>query len=249
MPHTPHICLALRCCQLSQYSLRFGYIACRCMCFSNIIFYRSEIYCPIFTLSSTMPSVPHSLGCSIIGLRWFILLICIIAILALISVDITGSTIASVLPILYWSMIGLRCFFLNIRIVAILALISIDITGSQAKPVEFSFGPLLPAASGDGIALITFVTLICVIPAAPWHPEMQFVFCTIVVYLDFWVSAFDNRLLKRHFGGQIVKKNSIVKTCCFHFDHKGMHWVLRLSDLTFDCSKSVFIHPLLVAFQ
>jgi len=50
----------------------------------------------------------------------------------------------------------------------------------------------------------------------------------------------------RHFGSQIVKKNCIVHTRCFHRDDHGRHWVLCLSDLTFDCSKSVFIHPLMV---
>jgi len=67
MPHSPHICLAMRCCQLLQYSLRFGYIACRCICFAIIVIYKWEIHCPILTLSSTMPSVRHILRCSIIG--------------------------------------------------------------------------------------------------------------------------------------------------------------------------------------
>jgi len=44
---------------------------------------------------------------------------------------------------------------------------------------------------------------------------MQFVICAIVVYQDVWVSASDLRFLKRHYGGQIVKKNSIVNKCCF----------------------------------
>ena len=52
-----HLCLALTFCHLLQYSLRFGYIACRCICFPIIVLYMSDIYCPIFTLSSTMPSV------------------------------------------------------------------------------------------------------------------------------------------------------------------------------------------------
>jgi hypothetical protein len=55
MPHSPLICLALRICHIMQYSLRFGYLACRCICFAIIVFYRSEIYRPIFSLSSTMP--------------------------------------------------------------------------------------------------------------------------------------------------------------------------------------------------
>jgi len=61
MPHSPHICLALRFCHILQYSVRFGYLACRCICFAIIVFYRSEIYSPIFTLSITMPSVLHIL--------------------------------------------------------------------------------------------------------------------------------------------------------------------------------------------
>jgi len=61
------ICLVLRCCHLLQYRLHFGYMACRCICFAIIVFYRSEIYCPICTLCSTMPSVLHILRWSIIG--------------------------------------------------------------------------------------------------------------------------------------------------------------------------------------
>jgi len=67
MPHSPHICWVLRCCHLLQYSLRFGYMACCCICFAIIVFYRFEIYCPIFTVSSTMPSVLHILRWSITG--------------------------------------------------------------------------------------------------------------------------------------------------------------------------------------
>jgi len=61
MPPSHHICLALRCRHVLQYSLHFRYIACRCICFAIIVFFRSEIYCPIFTLSTTMPSVLHIL--------------------------------------------------------------------------------------------------------------------------------------------------------------------------------------------
>jgi len=95
MPHSPPICLILRCCQLLHYSLHFGYIACRCICFAIIIFYRSGIYCPTFTLCSTMPSVLHILRWSIISLRCFVLLIRIriVAILVLIPFDITGSQV------------------------------------------------------------------------------------------------------------------------------------------------------------
>jgi hypothetical protein len=49
-------CLYLTCSHLIQYSLRFGYIRCRCCCFAIMVFYKFEIYCPIFTLSSTRPS-------------------------------------------------------------------------------------------------------------------------------------------------------------------------------------------------
>jgi hypothetical protein len=142
----------------------------------------------------------------------------------------------------------LRCFFLLIRIhnIAILALIPVDITGFQVKPLEFSCGPSSPAGSGNCIALVTFIFEM---PATPWHPEMQFVILAIVVYWNVLVSASDLRFLKRHFGGQIVKKNSIVNMRCFHTDHHGRRWVLRLLNLTLDCGKSVVLHPLLVAHR
>jgi len=87
MPHS-HLCLALRFCHLFQYSLRFGYIASHCICFTIIVFYMSEIYCPIFTLSSTMHSVFHILRWSIIGFQCLFLLIRI-RIVVLIPVNIT----------------------------------------------------------------------------------------------------------------------------------------------------------------
>jgi hypothetical protein len=37
MPHS-HVCFALRICHILQYSLRFGYIACHCICFAIIVF-------------------------------------------------------------------------------------------------------------------------------------------------------------------------------------------------------------------
>jgi hypothetical protein len=82
----------------------------------------------------------------------------------------------------------LRCFVLRIRIciLAILAIIRVDITGSQVKPLEFSRGPWSPDGGGDCIAL---VTNIFEIPAAPWHPEMQFVIRTIVAYRDVLLTA------------------------------------------------------------
>jgi len=78
---------------------------------------------------------------------------------------------------------------------------------------------------------------------------MKFVIRAIVVHRDVWVSASKLRLLKRYFGGQIIKKNSIVNKCCFQADHHCRRWVLRLLDLTPDCSKSDVIHPLLVALR
>ena len=238
-----------------QYSLRFGYVTCRCICFGIIIFYRFEIYCRIFTLSSTMPSVLHILHCSIVGLRCFFFLIQIVAIFALVTVHITGSqvqpTMPSVLYIQNGSIIGLQCLLLLSRslIIAILALIPVDINCSQVKLLEFSYSPLSPADSGDGVTLIAFITFIFEIPTSPWHPKMQLVIRAIVVYRDVWVSASDSRFLKRHFGGQIVRNKIIVNTRCFHTGDHSRRRVLRLLNLTLDCSKSVCIHPLLVALR
>jgi len=78
---------------------------------------------------------------------------------------------------------------------------------------------------------------------------MQFIIHAIIVYQDVWVSASDLRLLKPHFSDQIVKKNSIVNTRCLHADDHGSRWVLCQLDLTLDSSKSVLIHPLLVALR
>jgi len=78
---------------------------------------------------------------------------------------------------------------------------------------------------------------------------MQFVIRAIVVYRDVWVCDSNLKLLKRYFEGEIVKKNSVVNTRCFHADDHGMRGVLRLLDLTLDCRKSVVIHPLLVALR
>jgi hypothetical protein len=61
MPHSPHLCSALRFCHILQYSIPFGYLVCRCIWFAITVFYRSEIYRLIFKLSSTMPSVLHIL--------------------------------------------------------------------------------------------------------------------------------------------------------------------------------------------
>jgi hypothetical protein len=205
-----HICVTLRSCHLLQYSLRFGYIACRCICFAIIVFYSSEIYYLFLKHSFNIPSVHHILSCSIVGLR---------------------------------------CFFVIIRIVAFLALIRIKITCSQVKHLEFSRGRSLLAGGGDDIMLFSFVVFTFVFTTAPWHLEMQFVIHAIVVYQDVWVNASDLTFLKRHFGGQIVKINSIVNKLFFNADHHGRRWVLRLLDLTLDCSKCVYIYPLLVALR
>jgi hypothetical protein len=84
---------------------------------------------------------------------------------------------------------------IGIRIVAIVALISVHTTGSQVKPLVFSCGPSSPAAGGDGIALVDFITFVGVILAAPWQPQMQIVIRTIVAYRDVWVSASNLRRL------------------------------------------------------
>ena len=96
---------------------------------------------------------------------------------------------------------------------------------------------------------VAFITFISVIRTVPWDPEMKFVIRAIVVNWDVWVSASDLRLLKRHFGGQMIKKNSIVNTRCFHADYHGRSWVLGTLDLTLDCSRSAVIHPLLAALR
>jgi len=57
IPHSPLICLALRFCHLLQYSLRFGYIPCHCICSAIIVFYMSEIYYPHFALCGILSSI------------------------------------------------------------------------------------------------------------------------------------------------------------------------------------------------
>jgi len=180
--------------------------------FHHYHIYRSEIYCPIFTLPSTMPSL---------------------------------------VQILCWSNIGLWCLFLviHIRIATVIAFIPVDTTGSQVYLLEFSRGPSLPSDSGDGIALLIFVTIIFIIPTAPWHREMQLIIRAIVAYRDVWVSASDSKCLKRHFRGQIVKKNGIANTRLFCAEDHNRRWVLPLLDFMLDCSQSVFIHHQLVALR
>jgi hypothetical protein len=112
-----------------------------------------------------------------------------------------------------------------------------------------SCGPSSLAGGGDVIALIAFVTFIIIIPAAPWYPEMLLVIDAIVVYQHILVSASDLRLLQQHFGGQLVKKSSIVNTRCLHADEHSRRGVSRLLDQTLDCSKRVFVHSLLVALR
>jgi hypothetical protein len=119
MSHIPYLCLALRCCRLLQECLRLKHIACHRMCFAIIVFYRSEIDCLICTLCSMMPSVLPILSWFIIGLQCFFLLLRIVAILALLPGNITGSQVtpsmASVLYIPGGSIISVRCFVFLIR--------------------------------------------------------------------------------------------------------------------------------------
>jgi len=91
-----------------------------------------------------------------------------------------------VLQILRWSIIGLRWFFLiiHICIVAMVTLIPIDFTGSQFNPLEFSWGPVLPAGSENGIVLVASVNCIIVIPIGRCNPELQCVFPANDVYRD-----------------------------------------------------------------
>jgi len=100
--------------------------------------------------------------------------------------------------------------------------------------------PSSPAGVWDGIPLINFFTFIFMILVAPWHPTIQFVFRTHVVYWDISVSASNLKQLMHHFRGRIVKKNSVINTSCFRADDHGRRWVLPLLDQTLDCSKSVF---------
>jgi hypothetical protein len=179
-----------------------------------------------------------------IGLRYFLLLIRIhiVAILVLITIDITSSQVKPTMPwllnILHGSIIGLWWLFLLIRIhiVAILGPILVDITGAQAKPLELSCGPLSPAGGWDGIVLVAFVTFIFVILAAPWHPELKGPLHAIVVQQDVWVSASDLWMLKRLIGRPIIKMNSTVNTCRFHADDHRRWRVLRRLDYTLDCT-------------
>jgi hypothetical protein len=80
------------------------------------------------------------------------------------------------------------------------------------EPHEISRGLALVAVGGDGIAHVTLVTFIFVIPPTPWHQNTQFVICAIIVYQDVWVSVADHGFLMCRFGGQIFKKASIVKS-------------------------------------
>jgi len=66
MPQSPHICLDFRCCHLIPYSQCFRYISWAWICFAIVLFYQSQIYCSIFALSSTVPSVFHIVCWSII---------------------------------------------------------------------------------------------------------------------------------------------------------------------------------------
>jgi hypothetical protein len=98
------------------------------------------------------------------------------------------------------SLIGLGCciILIRIRIVALVTLIPVDITFSWVKPLEVILGPSSPAGGGDGIAPGTFITIIFVLPSAPWHSTTKCVIHAIVVSRTFSVSPSDCRLLKRH---------------------------------------------------
>jgi hypothetical protein len=61
MPHMSITCFSSIIVHIVRYILRFIFIACQCICCASIVFYRSAIYCPIFSLSSTMPSHLHIL--------------------------------------------------------------------------------------------------------------------------------------------------------------------------------------------
>ena len=128
----------------------------------------------------------------------------------------------SVPHILHWSTIGVRCVLLlihiSIGIWPILALIAVNITCSVVKPLKFRGGSSSPAGGGDGIALVAFVTSIFIIPAARWHPNIQFVICAIVAYRDVSVSSYNVCLLTQHFAGQMVEKNRIRNMRCCHAD-------------------------------
>jgi len=210
MLHSPHICFALRCHHLSQYSLHCGYSTCYCICFANIILYMSEMYCPIFRLCSILPSVLQNLRSSIVRLR------CLIRHMAS-------------------------------YIIAIVTLMSVDITCFQVTTHKFSCGPSRPTCRGDGIALVIFVIFVFVIPTTHCVSDVHFVFNSIVVYWDVWVSTSDLMFFKHHFPNQIVKKYSTVNRRCFHAYDRSRCWVLCLLDLMFEWNKSAFIHPVLVA--
>ena len=160
----PQIMLALRCCRILQYSLRFGYITCHFICFTIIIYNRYEIHYPIFTLCNTMPSDLRILPWSIVGLLCFFLLIGIVTVRTLIPADVTGFQVKPTLPSdlanIHWSIISSWCcvLIIPIRIVAFIALLPVQITGSLVKHLEFSQGPLSLAGGGDDILLITLFT-------------------------------------------------------------------------------------------
>jgi len=148
--------------------------------FPPTVWYSPVIDSSKFTLNilSDTPEGIQWLKYSLLMLRCFFLFFSIVVILALIPVDISvlqvKPTLPSVLYILHWFIIGLQCFFFLIRIciVVILPLIPIDITGSQVKPLKCSCSLLFLAGAEDGIVIVAFVTIILVVPVAPWNPEM-----------------------------------------------------------------------------
>jgi hypothetical protein len=73
---------------------------------------------------------------------------------------------------------------IHIPIFGVVTLIPLEITRSPVKHLEFCRGLSLPDAGADGSVLSALDTFILEVPAAIWHPEMQFVNHQIVVYRD-----------------------------------------------------------------
>jgi len=242
MPHSRHICFVFRLCLLLQFNLL-------------TVFYSSEIHCPIFTLSSTMPSVLHIVRWSIITLRCFFLLIRIhiVTILSLIPVDITscqGKTYNPFSP----QHSELIHHQLAMRL------------PHHLQPHHRTPRPH-PHRHHRFPGQTSWVQLHAMFPGWRWgwHSTHRIVHlhyrnphcpmgsrnavchpcnCCLSECFGRWLYLW---LLKHHFGCQIVKKNSMVNMRCFHRDDHSRRCILHLLDLTLDCSNSVFIHPLLVA--
>jgi hypothetical protein len=109
--------------------------------------------------------------------------------------------------------------------------------------------PSLPACGGDGIPLVAFISL-CSYSLMPpgilkWSSSLVQLLsigmiCSVLPIAGYSSATSDS---------QVAKTNRNVNTHCLCADDYGRHWILCLLDLTLDCSKSVSIHPLLVALQ